>query len=396
MNFARQNIYIVGTVRTAIGSFGGALKDHAPSTLAAACVREVVARAAVDPDTIGHVVFGNVIHTEPRDMYLSRVAAVESGLAISIPALTVNRLCGSGLQAIVSAAQALALEDCEVAVAGGVEVMSRAPYSMQTLRFGKRMGDATAVDMMTGALTDPFGNGHMGITAENVARSYQISRTDQDQFAAESHRRACHAIAEGRFKEQILPVEVRLKAGTKGFSEDEGVRSDTSCDKLSGLRPVFLKDGSVTAGNSSSISDGAAAIVLATEKAVVRGALKPLARIVGYAHAGVDPAQMGIGPIPAVYQLMANTGLKPADFDVIEVNEAFAAQSCAVSKTLELDPEKTNPNGGAISLGHPIGATGSILVVKTIAELARTSGQYGLITMCIGGGQGIAFAVERI
>jgi len=395
MNFARRNIYIVGTVRTAIGSFGGALKDHAPSILAAACVREAVARAAVDPETIGHVVFGNVIHTEPRDMYLSRVAAVEAGLPIGIPALTVNRLCGSGLQAIIGAAQALALGDCEVAVAGGAEVMSRAPHSIQTLRFGQRMGDATAVDMMTGALTDPFGNGHMGITAENVARSYQISRTEQDEFAAESHRRASRAIAEGRFQNQILPIDVRIKGGTKSFSEDEGVRSDSSYDKLSGLKPVFQKDGSVTAGNSSSISDGSAAVVLATEEAIVRGGLKPLARIFGYAHAGVDPAQMGVGPIPAVRQLMASTGLKPTDFDVIEVNEAFAAQSCAVSRTLGLDPEKTNPNGGAISLGHPIGATGSILVVKTIAELARTGGRYGLITMCIGGGQGIALAVEK-
>jgi acetyl-CoA C-acetyltransferase len=396
MNFARRNIYIVGTVRTAIGSFGGALKDHAPSILAAACAREAVARAAVHPETIGHIVFGNVIHTEPRDMYLSRVAAVEAGLPIGIPALTVNRLCGSGLQAIISAAQALALGDCEVAVAGGAEVMSRAPYSIQALRFGQRMGDATAVDMMTGALTDPFGNGYMGVTAENVARSYKISRTEQDEFAAESHRRASHAIVEGRFQNQILPIDVRIKGGTKSFSEDEGVRSDSSYDKLSGLKPVFQKDGSVTAGNSSSISDGAAAVVLATEEAVVRGGSKPLARIVGYAHVGVDPAQMGIGPIPAVGQLMTSTGLMPADFDVIEVNEAFAAQSCAVSKALDLDPEKTNPNGGAISLGHPIGATGSILVVKTIAELARTNGRYGLITMCIGGGQGIALAVEKV
>jgi acetyl-CoA C-acetyltransferase len=396
MSFANRDIFIAGAVRTAIGTFGGALKDQTPSALAAACVREAVSRAGVEAETIGHAVFGNVIHTEPRDMYLSRVAVLEAGLPTGIPALTVNRLCGSGLQAIISAAQALALEDCEIAVAGGAEVMSRGLHAIQSLRFGQRLGDTTIIDMVTGALTDPFGNGHMGITAENIAKRRHVTRTEQDEFATESHRRAARAIVEGRFRDQILPIDIRIKGGTKSFSEDEGVRPDTSVEGLRELRPVFQRDGSVTAGNSSSINDGAAAIILATEQAVVRGGLKPLARLVGYAHAGVEPDEMGIGPIPVVCRLVERTGLNIKDFDVIEANEAFAAQACAVSKALDLDPQKTNPNGGAIALGHPIGATGAILVVKTLAELARSNGRYGLVTMCIGGGQGIALAVERV
>ncbi|HLG88003.1 MAG TPA: acetyl-CoA C-acyltransferase family protein [Alphaproteobacteria bacterium] len=389
-------VFIVAGVRTAIGTFGGSLKDTPPADLGALVAREAVKRSSVEAKDIGHVVFGQVIHTEPRDMYISRVAAVNAGIPVETPALTVNRLCGSGLQAIVSSAQAIKLGDCDVALAGGAESMSRAPYATQAMRFGARMGDTAMVDMMTGALNDPFHRYHMGVTAENIAERYEISRDDQDALAIESHRRASAAIRAGYFKDQIVGVELKTRKGIVTFAEDEHVRHDTSIDDLKGMRPVFKKDGgTVTAGNASGINDGAAALVLASEAAVKKGGLKPLARLVGYAHAGVDPAFMGIGPVPATKAVLARTGLKVSQLDVIEANEAFAAQACAVSRQLELDPAKVNPNGSGISLGHPVGATGAIIAVKLINELARTGGRYGLATMCIGGGQGIALVFER-
>lgn len=390
-----RDVAIVAGCRTAIGTFGGALKDTRPTALGALVVREALSRADVAPDRVGHVVFGNVIHTEPRDMYLARVAAIEGGVAQETPALTLNRLCGSGLQAVVSAAQAVMLGDADVAVAGGAEVMSRAPFALPAARFGQKMGDASAVDMMTGALSDPFGNGHMGITAENVAAAHQVDRATQDAFALESQRRAGRAIEEGRFAAEILPVEVRRGRDTIAFDTDEHVKPGTTAEDLARLRPVFRKDGTVTAGNASGINDGAAALVLMEAEAAEREGRSVLGRILGYAHAGVDPAQMGIGPVPAVQRLLQRTGLSVDDFDVIESNEAFAAQACAVAKSLGLPADRTNPNGGAIALGHPIGATGAIILVKALHELARTGGRRALLTMCIGGGQGIALAVER-
>ena len=391
-----QEVVILSGTRTAIGTFSGSLKDVPPSALGAHCAKEAIKRADVAPDAVGHVVLGSVIHTEPRDMYISRVAAVEAGIPVETPALTLNRLCGSGLQAIVSAAQTVMLGDAEVALAGGAESMSRAPFVSMNARAGVKMGDAKIVDMMVGALSDPFGNGHMGITAENVAEEFQLTRDDQDAFAVESHKRATAAINEGRFKEQIVPIEVKKRREMVSFDTDEHVRTDVSADDMTKLRPVFKKDGTVTAGNASGINDGAAALVLMSRERAERENRKPVARILGYAHAGVEPRTMGVGPIPAVRKLMERTGLTVADFDVIESNEAFAAQACAVSKELGLPADKTNPNGGAIALGHPIGATGSILTVKTIYELQRTGGKVGLITMCIGGGQGIAMAIERM
>ena len=388
-------IVILSAVRTAIGGFGGSLSALAPSRLGAIVAREALARAALDPARIGTVVFGNVITTEPRDMYLSRVAAIEAGIPESTPAMNVNRLCGSGAQAIVSAAQALMLGDADFALAGGAECMSRAPYSLPAARFGQKMGDTTAVDMLTATLTCPFGTGHMGITAENVAAEQGISRAAQDAFALESQRRAAAAIAAGHFASQIVPVEVATRKGPVLFDTDEHPKA-TSLDALAGLKPAFRKDGSVTAGNASGINDGAAALVLARADAADRAGLAPRARILGYAVAGVAPRVMGYGPIPAVLQLCARTGLSPADFDVIESNEAFAAQALAVNKGLGLDPAKVNPDGGAIALGHPVGATGAILTVKALHHLERTGGRRGLITMCIGGGQGIAIAIERV
>jgi acetyl-CoA C-acetyltransferase len=385
----------VAGVRTAIGGFGGALRDVPPTALAALCIREALGRAAVAPESVGHVVFGNVIHTEPRDAYLSRVAAIDAGLPASVPCLTLNRLCGSGLQAVVSAAQSILLGDADCAVAGGAESMSRGGHLLTGGRWGVKMGDIAAVDMVVGALTDPFGHGHMGITAENVARQCGVSRAAQDHFAAESHRRAAHAIAEGRFREQIVPVEVKTRQGAVLFDTDEQVRADLDRAGLSNLRPAFDRTGSVTAGNSSGINDGAAAVVLMESEAARRAGCLPLARLVAYAHAGVDPKVMGLGPIDAVRQVMARAGLTVADMDTIESNEAFAAQACAVAAELAFPPDKTNPNGGAIALGHPIGATGAILLVKVMHELARIGGRYGLVTMCIGGGQGIAMVVER-
>ncbi len=392
----QREVVILSGVRTAIGSFGGSLKDSPPTELGAAVVREAVARAGVEPAEIGHVVFGHVINTEPRDMYLARVAAVRGGLPVETPALTLNRLCGSGLQAIVSAAQTIMQGDAEAAVAGGAEVMSRGPYAVPAMRWGARMNDTKMLDMMVGALTDPFDDCHMGITAENVAAKWEISREEQDALAIESHRRAAAAIDEGRFKGQIIPIEVKVKGGTQIFDTDENVRRDVSMERMAKLRPVFQKDGSVTAGNASSINDAAAAVVLMEREVAERRGYKPLARLVGYAHAGVEPKYMGIGPVPAVRKLLERTGIRMDEIDFFEVNEAFAAQALAVAKDLELPADRTNPNGSGISLGHPVGATGCILSVKAVHELQRTGGRYALVTMCIGGGQGIAAIFERL
>ena len=390
-----REVVVLSGVRTPMGGYGGSLKDIPNTDLGAQCVREAVNRAGIEPADVGHVVFGNVIHTDARDHYLARVAAIKGGLPHETPAVTVNRLCGSGLQAVVTAAQTIMLGDADTAVAGGAESMSRSPYLAPSLRWGARMNDTALVDMMVGALSDPFDDCHMGITAENVAGRYGVSREDQDALAVQSHQRAGRAIAEGRFKEQITPVEVRVKRDTVLFDTDETVRPESSVEKLGRLRPVFQKDGSVTAGNASSINDGAAAVVLMERELAERRGLKPLARLVGYSFAGVDPRYMGIGPIPAVRQLLDKTGLGVGDFDVFEVNEAFAAQALAVCRDLDLPPERTNPNGSGISLGHPVGATGTVLTVKALYELQRTGGGRALVTMCIGGGQGIAAAFER-
>lgn len=390
-----SEIVILSGARTAIGTFGGSLSALPPIDLASAVTRAALERAQVAPDRIGQVVFGHVINTEPRDMYLSRVAMLDAGIPHTTPAMNVNRLCGSGAQAIVSATQALLLGDADFAVAGGAESMSRSPYILPSARFGAKMGDQAMLDMMTGALTCPMGTGHMGVTAENVAAEHDISREQQDEFAMESQRRAAAAIAAGHFRDQIVPIEVKTRKGTVAFDTDEHPK-ETSLDKLAGLKAVFQKGGSVTAGNASGINDGAAALVLARSEAAEAAGLTPRARILGYAVAGVRPEVMGIGPIPAVEGLMKRTGLTVAQFDVIESNEAFAAQALAVNKGLGLDPARVNPNGGAIALGHPVGATGAILTVKALHELERTGGRIGLITMCIGGGQGIAIAIERI
>ena len=390
-----DEIVILSGARSAIGTFGGSLAGLPPAEVATQVSKAALERAGVDPSMIGTVVFGHVINTIPRDAYLSRVAAIGAGIPDTTPAMNVNRLCGSGAQAIVSAMQALALGDADFALAGGAESMSRAPYIVPAARFGQKMGDAQVLDMMLGALTCPFGTGHMGVTAENVSAEHDISREAQDAFALESQQRAAKAIAEGRFASQIVPITVKGRKGDVVFDTDEHPKA-TSAEALAGLRPAFKKDGSVTAGNASGINDGAAAVVLARRDAAEKAGLKPLARIVGYAVAGVRPEVMGIGPIPAVQQLCARTGLKVEDFDVIESNEAFAAQALAVNKGLGLDPAKVNPNGGAIALGHPVGATGAIVTVKTMYELERIGGRYGLITMCIGGGQGIALAIERL
>ncbi len=382
------DIHILSAVRTAIGSFGGSLAGLPPIDIATHAAKAALMRAGLEGGQIGHVVMGHVINTEPRDMYLSRVMAMQAGIPETTPAMNVNRLCGSGAQAVVSAVQALLLGDADIALAGGAECMSRSPYILPTARFGQKMGDTRALDMMTGALTCPFGTGHMGVTAENVAAAHAISREDQDAFALESQTRAARAIAQGRFKDQITAIEIGGKKGPIVFDTDEHPKA-TSAEALAGLKPVFQKDGSVTAGNASGINDGAAALVLSRKSEGSR------ARIMGYAHAGVDPKVMGIGPIPAVRALCAKLGMKPHDFDLVESNEAFAAQAIAVSRALDLDPAKVNPNGGAIALGHPVGATGAMLLVKALYELERTDGRTALITMCIGGGQGIALAIER-
>ena len=387
------DVFILSAARTAIGTFGGALSGMGPIDIATHAAKAAIARAGVEPGQIGATVFGHVINTEPRDMYLSRVAAMNAGVPEDTPAMNVNRLCGSGAQAIVSAVQALMLGDADMALAGGAECMSRSPYAMTTARFGQKMGDTKVLDMMTGALTCPFGTGHMGVTAENVAAEHGISRADQDAFALESQVRAARAIAEGRFVEQIVPIEIASRKGPVTFAVDEHPKA-TTVEALAGLRPAFQKDGTVTAGNASGINDGAAALVLARGDAA-KG-LKPRARIMGYAVAGVAPRVMGLGPIPAVQQLCAKLGMKPADFDVVESNEAFAAQAIAVNRALGLDPARVNPNGGAIALGHPVGATGALVTVKALHELERTGGKTALVTMCIGGGQGIALAIERV
>ena len=390
-----SDIVLLSGARTAIGTFGGSLAAIPPIDLGTTVIRAALDRAGVDAAQIGHVVFGHVINTEPRDMYLSRVAAMQAGVPESVPAMNVNRLCGSGAQAIVSAVQSLMLGDADFAIAGGAESMSRSPYALSAARFGQKMGDTKAVDMMTGALTCPFGTGHMGVTAENVAADHGITRQMQDDFALESQRRAAAAISAGHFTSQIVPVQVKTRKGVEDFMVDEHPKA-TSPEALAGLKTVFQKDGTVTAGNASGINDGAAALVFARADAASRAGLKPRARVLGYAHAGVAPRVMGIGPVPAVQALLARTGLSVADFDVIESNEAFAAQALAVNKGLSLDPARVNPNGGAIALGHPVGATGAIITVKALHELERTGGKRALITMCIGGGQGIAIAIERI
>jgi acetyl-CoA C-acetyltransferase len=393
----KREVVILSGVRTAIGDYGGSLKDIPPSELAAKCVKEAVSRAKIDPKEVGHCVFGNVIHTEARDMYLARVACVNGGLPHETPALTLNRLCGSGFQAIVSAAQSILLGDCDAAVAGGAESMSRGGYMIPGLRWGQRMADGKVLDMMVGALTDPFDTIHMGVTAENVAAKCSLNREQQDAFAVESHRRAALAQSKGYFKDQILPIEIKTRKGPVMFDADEHIRGDVTVEGMGKLKAVFKKEnGSVTAGNASGINDAAAAVVLMERSAAEKRGLKPLARLLGYSHSGLDPKIMGLGPVPAVKKLMEKTGLQPDKMDVIESNEAFAAQALGVSKELGLDSDRVNPNGGAIALGHPIGATGCILTIKAMYELARTGGRYALITMCIGGGQGIAGAIERV
>ncbi|MCX8509983.1 MAG: acetyl-CoA C-acyltransferase family protein [Rhodobacteraceae bacterium] len=388
-------IVILGAARTAIGGFGGSLAGLGPIEIGTVAAKAALERSGVEAGRIGTTVFGHVINTEPRDMYLSRIVAMNAGVPHGAPAMNVNRLCGSGVQALVSAAQALVLGDADFALAGGAESMSRAPYILPVARWGQKMGDTRAIDMMTGALTCPFGTGHMGVTAENVAREHGISRADQDAFALESQARAARAMAEGRFREQIVPVEISARKGPVLFDQDEHPKA-TSPEALAALKPVFQKDGTVTAGNASGINDGAGALVLSRADVVAREGLRARARIIGFAVAGVRPEVMGIGPIPAVEALLARTGLRAADFDVIESNEAFAAQALAVSQGLGFDPAKVNPNGGAIALGHPVGATGAIITIKTLYELERTGGRLGLVTMCIGGGQGIALAIERL
>jgi acetyl-CoA C-acetyltransferase len=393
---SEREVVVVSAVRTAIGKYGGSLKDISPTDLAATVVRESIKRAAVDPADVGHVVFGNVIHTDTKDMYLSRVAAIRGGCPVETPALTVNRLCGSGLQAMVSAAQLIQLGDAEVAVAGGVESMSRAQYWVGGMRWGQRMNNATVVDAMVGAITDPFDEVHMGITAESVADRWRITREDQDALALVSQQRAIFAISHCVFKDQIVPIQLKSKSGTVSFDTDEQPRADTTAEGLAKLRPAFDTNGTVTVGNASSINDGAAAVVLMEAKAADSGGFKPMGRLVSYAVSGVEPRYMGIGPVPAVKKALAKAGLKVHDIDVIEGNEAFAAQALAVARELEFPQEKTNPNGGAIALGHPIGATGAILTVKALYELQRIRGRYALVTMCIGGGQGIAAIFESV
>jgi acetyl-CoA C-acetyltransferase len=391
-----SEVVVVAGARTAIGDYGGAFKDTPPTKLGSIAIKEAISRAKVDAASVGHVVMGSVIHGEARDMYFSRVAALDAGVPVGTPCLTVNRLCGSGLQAIVSAAQHILLGDCSVAVAGGAESMSRAAYMLPSGRWGQRMGDAAVVDAMTAALHDPFGHGHMGVTAENIAAKYGFTREQQDQFAVESHAKASRAIESGYFKGQIVPVELKTRKGVEQFTTDEHVRKEASMADLAKLKTVFKKDGTVTAGNASGINDAAAAVVLMEAQVAKKSNARPLARLVAYAHAGVEPQLMGLGPIPAVKRVFEKAGLKPADMDVIESNEAFAVQAMAVTRDLGLDPAKVNPNGGAVALGHPIGATGCILTVKALYELERTRKRYALVTMCIGGGQGIAAIFERI
>ena len=394
---AEREIHIVGAVRTPIGSFGGALKDVDLISLATTACRGLLERSGTPADAVGHVVMGNVIPTEPRDGYLARVAAVDAGIPLETPAFNVNRLCGSGLQAVISAAQSILLGDADLAIGGGAESMSRGPFILPDLRWGARLGDAQAIDYMNTLLHDPWGKFHMGVTAENVAERYGISRERQDELALESQQRASRAVANGYFREQIVPVSVPTRKGIMQFDTDEHIRADMTAERLAALKPVFKKDnGTVTAGNASGLNDGAAALMLAEAGRARALGLESLARLVGYAHAGVDPAYMGIGPVPAVRKVLERTGLELAEMDVIEANEAFAAQACAVMQELGMDPARVNPNGSGISLGHPVGATGAIIAVKAVHELRRTGGRYALVTMCIGGGQGIAAIFERV
>jgi acetyl-CoA C-acetyltransferase len=391
-----QDVFILAGQRNAIGDFGKSLKDIPPTKLGEIAIRAALTKAEVDAKEIQHVVMGHVIHTEPRDAYIARVAAVNASIPVETPALTVNRLCGSGLQAIISAAQTIMLGDADLAIGGGAESMSRGGYLLPAGRWGARLGDSQMVDMVVGALHDPFGHGHMGITAENISARYQISRDEQDEFALESHRRAAAAIAAGRFKTQITPVEIPSCKTPIIFETDEHVRTDINPENLASLKPAFKKDGTVTAGNASGLNDGGAALVLASGKATTSRNATPLARIVAYGHAGVAPEVMGLGPVPASQIALRKAGLTINDIDIIESNEAFAAQACAVARDLGFDPAKVNPNGGAVALGHPIGASGAVIAIKAIHELHRTGGRYALITMCIGGGQGIALIVERV
>jgi len=394
-----EDVFVLSAVRTPIGKYGGGLASVPPCDLAAKVVREAVSRSGVDPAQVGHAVFGNVIHTEARDMYLARVAAINGGLEVGTPALTVNRLCGSGLQAIISASQSIMLGDCEVAVAGGAESMSRAPYWLPGMRWGQRMGDGVAIDAMTGALSDPWDGCHMGVTAENVATDFHVSRADQDALAAESHRRAAAAAAAGYFKEQILPIEIPGRKGQITIVDtDEHVRPEVRLEDMAKLRPAFDKNGTVTAGNASGINDAAAAVVLASKSFVRSSGRSPMGKLIGYAHAGVEPRIMGVGPVPAVRTVLDRTGLKIDEIDVFEVNEAFAAQALAVTRELGLpdDAAHVNPNGGAIAIGHPLGASGARLVTTALYQLHQTGGRYALCTMCIGVGQGIAAIIERI
>ncbi|HEY3706790.1 MAG TPA: beta-ketothiolase BktB [Terracidiphilus sp.] len=393
---AEREVVVLSAVRTGIGKFGGGLKDVPPTVLAAKVVQESVKRSGIESESVGHVVFGNVIHTDQKDMYLSRIAAVHGGLPVSTPALTLNRLCGSGLQAIVTAADIIRCGHCDTAVAGGAEAMSRAPYWMPAMRWGARLNDATAIDVLVAAVTDPFENVHMGITAENVARKFDISRQAQDCLAVESHKRALAAVAAGYFTEQIVPIEVKVKGGTAQFARDESPRADATRESLAKLKPAFAADGTVTPGNASSINDGAAAVTLMESSAATAAGLKPMARLVDYAVTALDPQIMGMGPVSAIRSVMHRSGLSISDMDVIELNEAFAAQALAVQRELQLPLDKTNPNGSGISLGHPIGATGAILTVKALYELRRIGGRFALVSMCIGGGQGIAAIFESI
>lgn len=391
-----KDIVIISAARTAIGSFGGSLKTLSPTELGVATAKEAIARAGIEASDVQQAFYGNVIHTEPRDMYVSRTIALEAGLPEGSPALTVNRLCGSGLQAIVSGIQAIGMGEAEIVIAGGTESMSRAAYVMPQARWGQKMGDVAMTDMMTAALHDPFGNGHMGVTAENVAKEFGISRKEQDAFAAESHRRAAAAIAEGHFRDQIVPITINNRKGNVVFDTDEHVRADASAEDMGKLRAVFQQDGTVTAANASGINDGAASLILMTAKAASARGLTPMARVASYGHAGVDPKLMGIGPVPAMKVALERASLSAGDLDVVESNEAFAAQACAVTKELGLDPARVNPNGGAVALGHPIGASGAIITTKLIYEMKRKRAIRGAATMCIGGGQGIALIVEAV
>ncbi len=391
-----NEVVVLDGVRTGIGDYGGSLKSFSACELGAIAVRGVLDKTGVDPATVGHCVIGNVLHSDKRDMYISRYAALEGGLPIETPALTVNRLCGSGLQAIVNAAQIVQLGDADTVIAGGAEAMSGAPYWATGMRWGQRMGHAEFIDVMVGALSDPFEGCHMGVTAENIAEKWNIGRDEQDALAVESHTRAAHATAEGRFKDQIVPIEIKSRRETKEFVSDEHIRGDCNMESLGKMRPVFKKDGSVTAGNASGINDAAAAIVMMEAGAAEKAGHEPIARLLDYSHSGVEPEYMGIGPVPAISKLLDRTGLEIDDVDVIELNEAFAVQALAVMKDLGLSSEQTNPNGSGISLGHPIGATGCILTVKALHELKRTGARYAIVSMCIGGGQGIAAAFERL